>query len=109
MKLYALHDKKAKHLSSFQVAKLDAQVSREFAQAVLDPKSMLGKYADDFELVAIGGVEESTEGQSDQVWPLQAPDGARMVVVITARQVLDLQPKPGSAVDPGQLSLLREA
>lgn len=103
MKLYALHDVKAQALSAFQVAKADASVSREFAQAVLDPKSVLGKYPDDFELVSIGVVKEDVVPGE-----LQAL-GVPMTVVLTARQVLDLQPQPGVAGDPAQLALLREA
>lgn len=86
MKLYALLDKKSDSLSAFQVAKSDAVVSRDFAQAVLEPKSLLGKYPEDFELVCIAFIEEDVvEGLQVQAVPLG--------VVITAKQVLDLQSK----------------
>lgn len=103
MKLYALYDKKAQSLSSFHVAKSDAQASRDFAQAVLEPKSVLGRYPEDFELVAIGEVFEEVleEGPQLVALPMQA--------VVTARQVLDLQPQPGAVVDPAQLQLMKEA
>lgn len=103
MKLYALHDKKSETLSAFQVAKADAAVSRDFAQAVLEPKSMLGKYPDDFELVVIAVVFEDV--QDDRV----QSEGVPFEVVVTARQVVDLQPKPGVRDDPAQLALMREA
>lgn len=101
MKLYALYDRKAEGFSAYQVAKADAVVSREFAQAVLEPKSLLGKYPDDFALVCFGEVpgEPSEEGE----FMLVASE------VLTARQVVDLQPKAGASVDPAQLALLREA
>lgn len=103
MKLYAMHDKKSQALSAFQVAKSDAVVSRDFAQAVLDPKSLLGKYAEDFELVCIGVVKE------DVVPGELSALGVPMTVVLTAQQVLDLQPQPGARVDPAQLALMKEA
>lgn len=103
MKLYALHDTKAKALSSFHVAKSDAQASRDFAQAVLDPKGVLGKYPDDFELVSLADVFEDVLEDTLQVTALP------MEVVVTAKQVVDLQPKAGAQGDPAQLALLKEA
>lgn len=101
MKLYALHDKKAKALSNFVVERSDAVASRSFAEAVTQPNSVLGKYADDFELVALCDVHQDYDGQFDEIMHTESHGG---VVVVTARQVMDLQPK----VD-GQLSLLKEA
>lgn len=103
MRLYALHDKKAASLSSFVVERSDAQASRHFAQAVLEPKSLLGKYADDFELVVLAEIHEDVVSTGEQV------GGVVMSTVLSARQVLDLQPQPGSSVDPAQLQLMKEA
>lgn len=103
MKLYALHDKKAKALSSFHVERSDAVASRGFAEAV-KPDSVFAKYAEDFELVALADVWESgqqelplTEQEMVQPFPMR--------VVITAAQVVASRP-----LDDRQLSLLgREA
>lgn len=104
MKLFALHDKKAQALSSFAAFKSDAVATRDFAAGVMQEGSMLGKYPDDFELVCIAELNEDTSVQADPVWPVEPLDGARMVVVVTARQIVDLQ-RPQDA----QLSLLKEA
>lgn len=98
MKLYALHDKVAKALSAFQVAKGDASVTRDFAQAVLEPKSLLGKYPDDFELVVFATLSEDMIEGGVVCTPFP------YLVVVTARQVLDLQPVRESG-DPAQLRL----
>lgn len=100
MKLYALHDKKAKSLSSFHVEKSDAQASRSFADAVMQPNSPLGKFHEDFELVAVAVVDEN---QIDAAVDL-LDEGHQ--VIITATQVVALQAK---AAPDGQLSLLKEA
>jgi len=93
VKLYALHDKKAGSLTAFQVVKTDAAVTRDFQQAVLEPKSLIGKYPDDFELVAIAEVYDDTRSaDTHQVEPIPR------TVIITARQVLDLQPKGEAGV-----------
>lgn len=91
MKLYALHDKKAQMLSSFHVERSDAQASRGFADAVNAKDSVFAKYPEDFELVAVAEIEESTAVQSDPVWPVSPMDGSRYVVVLTASQVVALR------------------
>lgn len=100
MKLYALHDKKANALSSFHVEKSDAVASRGFAEAVSQPNSVFGKYPDDFELVAIASVDDSTAGAmpEDLITPLG------LVTIVTARQIVDLR-----GVGDAQLSLIKEA
>lgn len=105
MRLYALHDKKACALSAFHPAKSDAVASRDFASAVLEPKSLLGKYPEDFELVCVCELFEDTSVQTD---PVMLLEGARFVVVLTAQQVVDLQSKAGERAEPAQLGLLRE-
>lgn len=101
MILYALHDKKAKALSSFHVERSDAVASRGFAEAV-KPDSVFAKYADDFELVALCDVSQDYEGQFEGL-ELVAPHAVR--VVITAAQIVASRP-----LDDRQLSLLgREA
>lgn len=93
-------DKKANALSAFQVARSHAQVTRNFAQACLEKDSMLGKYPDDFELVAIAEVSDEVDPENDyQVAPM------KLEVVVTARAVVDMQ----SRQDPAQLSLIKEA
>lgn len=113
MKLYALHDKKAKSLSNFVVERSDAVATRFFAEAVLQPNSVIGKYPDDFELVALCDVSQDYGDQFHTLFirPLDADVdanhelvGSSLVVVVTARQVVDMQPKAD-----GQLSLLKEA
>lgn len=104
MKLYALHDKKARALSAFAAYKSDAVATRDFASGVMADGSMLGKYPDDFELVCIAELVEDTSVQADPVWPIQPLEGRRYEVIVTARQIVDLQ-RPESA----QLSLLKEA
>lgn len=101
MKLYALFDRKAQAYTAYQVAKSDAVVSRDFAQAVLAPDSLLGKYAGDFELVRFCDVPEDPSGEGEVMMVA--------VTVITAQQVVDLQPKAGAGSDPAQLALMREA
>jgi len=96
MKLYALHDKKAEALSAFHVEKSDAVATRRFVQAVLEPKSVLGEFADDFELVAVATVEEEAFAHG------VVCAGFPFLVVVTARQVLDTRGPDGPA-------LLREA
>lgn len=90
MKLYAVHDKKAKSLSAFHVLKSDAVASRSFSEAVLDGQSPYGKYPDDFELVALCDVSQDYDmSLVDMIEVVSQP-----VVVITAAQVLAAQPKP---------------
>lgn len=101
MKLYALLDKKSGAYSAYQVQKFDAAVSRDFAQAVLQKDSLLGKYPDDFELVRLGQVPDGPD-----------EDGEFMLVgesILSARQVIDLQPRAGVEGDPAQLALIKEA
>lgn len=100
MKLYALHDKKARALSNFVVERSDAVASRHFQEACLQPNSVLGKYADDFELVSLCAVSQDY----DDEFPLEMVAPTEVTVVVTARQVMDLQPKPQQ-----QLELLKEA
>lgn len=105
MKLYALHDKKAKSLSSFHVERSDAQAARSFAEAVTADKSVFGKYPDDFELVALCDVSQEYEDLADVT--LNVCEGGflsdfRFEVVVTAKDVLLLQ-------GDRQLSLLKEA
>lgn len=98
MKLYALHDKKAKSFSSFHVERSDAVASRSFAEAVSAADSLFAKYPEDFELVALCDVHDSYE-----VFPDAIPvSEIACVVVITAQQVL-------AARGGQQLSLLKEA
>jgi len=103
MKLYALHDKKAKAFSSFHVEKNDTVASRGFAEAVTQANSVFGKYPDDFELVSLCDVSQDYENDLP-VTMQYFVEPYNAVVVLTARQVVDLQPKAD-----GQLSLLKEA
>lgn len=105
MKLYAVHDRKAKAFTSFHVGKSDAVVSRDFAQAVLDPRSMMGKYAGDYELVSVGDVIEDYDDALEAYRVVQPHLDKPWHVVLTAQQVLDLQPKSGVSEDPAQLRL----
>lgn len=91
MKLYALHDKKAKALSDFHVSKSDVVASRGFVEAVVRQDSLFAKYADDFELVSLCDVSQEYEHDFHGV-VMVVPEVVR--VVITARQVLDSQPQP---------------
>lgn len=91
MKLYALHDKKAKALSSYHVERSDVVASRGFVDAVLQKDSQFAKYPDDFELVRLCDVSQDYEGDFHGHVAV-VPEGVR--VVITARQVLDSQPQP---------------
>lgn len=89
MKLYALHDKKAKSLSSFHVEKSDAVASRNFAEAVRQKDSVFQKYAEDFELVALAEVRDEVLDPLDElVQPFVAPH-----VVITAEQIVATLPR----------------
>ncbi|AXH77353.1 MAG: hypothetical protein [Microviridae sp.] len=100
MKLYALHDKKAKALSNFNVERSDAVASRLFAEAVNQQNSILSKYPEDFELVSLCDVSQEYEDLSD----LQLVSSVQFSVVLTAAQVVSLRPQ-----QDGQLSLLKEA
>lgn len=100
MKLYALNDKKAQSLSSFHVERSDAVATRGFADAVVQSNSVLGKYPEDFELVCLCDVSQDYEGLS----PLEILNNVEFRVVVTARQVVDMQPK----ADP-QLPMRLEA
>lgn len=102
MKLYALYDRKADAYSNYVAEKSDAVATRQFAEAVTQPNSILGKYADDFELVDLCFLPETSEETKDS--GDRVPFEHR--VVVTARQVMDLQQK---AAPDGQLSLLKEA
>lgn len=107
MKLYALHDKKAKHLSSFHVERGDTMASRSFAEAVTQANSVFAKYPDDFELVSLCDVSQDYEDLGAVQFEVEnggVLGGFEFRVVLTARQVMDLQPK-----QDGQLSLLKEA
>ncbi|AXH75953.1 MAG: hypothetical protein [Microviridae sp.] len=101
MKLYALNDKKAMSLSSFHVERSDAVATRGFAEAVIgNGSSVFAKYPQDFELVCLCDVSQDYEGLS----PLEILNNVEFRVVVTAQQVVDMQPK-----SVGQLSLLEEA
>lgn len=89
MKLYALHDKKAKALSSFHVERSDVVASRGFAEAVMAKDSQFAKYPDDFELVSLCDVSNEYEGE---FFDVVLASFSEQRVVITARQVLDSQP-----------------
>jgi len=99
MKLYALNDKKAMSLSSFHVERSDAVATRGFAEAVTQPNSVFGKYPQDFELVCLCDVSQDYEGLS----PLEILNNVEFRVVVSAQQIVDLQPKSG------QLELIKEA
>lgn len=101
MKLYALHDKKAKALSSFHVERSDAVASRGFVDAVLQPNSTFGKYAEDFELVSLCDVSQDYT-DLPELEPLVGE--YQFSVVLTAVQVIASQPRSDA-----QLSLLKEA
>lgn len=93
MKLYALHDKKAKSLSSFHVERSDVVASRGFVDAVMQSGSMFAKYPEDFELVSLCDVSQEYQGAFEGL-QLAANEQFQAAVVITARQVLDSQPQP---------------
>lgn len=97
MKLYALHDKKAKSLSSFHVEKSDVVASRGFAEAVMQPNSLFSKYPEDFELVSLCHVSQEYEGQFDDVEFVNSLK-VDLGVVITAEQVLAAQPKADAQI-----------
>lgn len=102
MKLYALHDKKAKSLSSFHVERSDVVASRSFAEACVQKDSVFAKYPTDFELVSLCDVSQEYDF---------SPQDSILVgeyafkVVITAEQVLAAQPQ----IPKEQLSLLPSA
>lgn len=100
MKLYALHDKKAKALSSFHVERSDAVASRGFVDAVLQPNSVFGKYPEDFELVSLCDVSQDYDDLSG----LEVVSSVEFRSVLSAVHVIASQPKAD-----GQLSLLKEA
>lgn len=98
MKLYALHDKKAKSFASFHVIRTDAEASRNFADAVLSEGSVFGKYPEDFELVSLCEVHDAYES-----WPEAIPvSDIVCVVIVTASAVVAMR-------RPSQLELLKEA
>lgn len=103
MKLYALYDVKADAYSNFVAEKSDAVATRQFAEAVTQPNSVLGKYADDFELVRIVDLPESIV----ELRQLDSELAFDHIVVVTARQVMDLEVK--ASPDSAQLSLIKEA
>jgi len=93
MKLYALYDVKADAYTNFVAEKSDAVASRQFAEAVTQPNSVLGKYADDFVLVCLGAVPESVDGEDESTIGRFNHD-----IVLSARQVMDLQASGPSLV-----------
>jgi len=105
MKLYALHDKKAQWLSSFHCERSDAQASRGFADAVNAKDSVFAKYPEDFELVCLGEVEESTKLDVDDLYvSTRARTGKLFEVVLSAEMVVSLRPRQDA-----QLSLMGES
>lgn len=101
MRLYALHDKKARALSSFHVERSDAVASRGFAEAVIKDGSVFAKYPQDFELVVVAFLRDDTSDVEPMVVEMSPP----LKVVITAEQVLAVHRPPSM----DQLSLLKEA
>lgn len=99
MKLYALHDKKARALQSFHVERSDPVASRGFVEAVMQKDSLFAKYPADFELVSLCDVSQEYDGADFD----SMIDNVEFRVVITAEQVLAAQPKPR------QLELLKES
>lgn len=93
MRLYALHDKKARAFSSFHVERSDVVASRAFVDAVLQKDSQFAKYADDFELVSLCDVSQDYEKLADVIIQGSAITSIQFSVVISARQVLDSQPQ----------------
>lgn len=101
MKLYALHDKKARSFTSFHVERSDAVASRAFAEAVNAQGSVFGKYPEDFELVSVCDVHDAYEDGAFASH--ECADNVQCVVVLTASAVVAMR-----APDP-QLQLLKEA
>lgn len=88
MKLYAVHDKKQGALTHFHALEGDAVASRSFQDAVLAKDSVFGRYAEDFELVALAELEKDTTKEVEFVQPYVG-----MHVVLTAMMVLQLSMK----------------
>jgi len=94
MKLYALHDRKAKAFTDFHVLKSDTVASRGFAEAVMQPNSLYSKYADDFELVSLCDVSQEYEDLA-----VESLIGSfDFQVIITAAQILAAQPSPSRQI-----------
>lgn len=55
--LFSVFDRKAKSYGPLMSYAHEAQATRDFSQAVLDPQSHLGKYAEDFVLRQVGKFE----------------------------------------------------
>lgn len=91
MKLYALHDKKAKAFSSFHVERSDVVASRGFVDAVMQQGSLFAKYPADFELVSLCDVSQEYEFTPEDSIVVGEQE---FKVVITAEQVLASQPQP---------------
>ncbi|AXH75765.1 MAG: nonstructural protein [Microviridae sp.] len=100
MKLYALHDRKAKAFSSFHVERSDAVASRGFVDAVLQPNSVFGKYPEDFELVSLCDVSQDY-ADIPEAEPIVGEFAFQ--VVLTAVQVIASQPRPSDSQIPLKL------
>jgi len=101
MKLYALHDKKARTFTSFHVERSDAVASRAFAEAVNAQGSVFGKYPEDFELVSVCDVHD-VYGE-DAFAGHECVSDLQNVVILTASAVVAMR------VPDRQLELLKEA
>lgn len=92
MKLFAVHDKKAKSLSVHHVLRDDAVAMRSFQDAVLSKDSVYGRYAEDFELVCLAELSDDTGSELPLVDPIVG-----LHVVITALSIVQLASKSDAA------------
>lgn len=83
MKIYSVYDKQAESFSPPYTQPTDGLAIRQFSQHVNDPKLIMAKYPDDFELYCLGQIDESTGKFS---YP---DEGIYPALLIKAHQVLD--------------------
>lgn len=101
MKIFAIYDNKSKSYGPVFECAHDAVAIRELGAAIMQERSSLARYPDDFELHVLA--EKASEFPKEGfVTPIHSLVPA---VVITVRAWLDAQPK----ADAGQLPLKLEA
>lgn len=67
LRIFGIYDKMAGGFEQFFYEKTDNLARRVLSEIVSDPRSKLNKYASDYQLFVLGGIEQT----SGKIWPYE--------------------------------------